>query len=469
MSLASGDLISIRGNQLVSGSGEPLRLRGFCLGGWMCMENFITGFPATESLMRQAVGRAAGTDRAEFFFERLLDQFFGPADAQFLADSGVNAIRIPISYRHFEDDMNPRVLRADGLARLDKAVAASAECGIYSIIDLHAVPGWQNQHWHSDNETHRPLFWRFKDFQDRVIWLWELLADHYKDNPWVAGYNLLNEPADETRAAVGPFYQRLHDAIRAVDRRHLLFVDGNTYATEFDIFSQPWDQTIYTCHDYAQAGLEREGEYPGVTLGRHYDKAIVEAKFLQRSEYARSLGLPLYVGEFGPIYTGNAARDEQLYRLLDDQLAIYRDYEVSWSAWTYKDIGLQGLVFVDPASPYGQAVAPITERKNSLAVDHWGADFDRIADILKPLLDVVLGFEDFDPYPWGAEDWVHTVVPHLLFAQPMVGLYAQIFEGLGEAELAALADSFALANCAVRQPLRDRVLAEAAFDQAGGT
>ena len=26
--------------------------------------------------------------------------------------------------------------------------------GVYSIIDLHALPGSQNQHWHSDNPTH---------------------------------------------------------------------------------------------------------------------------------------------------------------------------------------------------------------------------------------------------------------------------------------------------------------------------
>jgi hypothetical protein len=27
-------------------------------------------------------------------------------------------------------------------------------------------------------------FWIHKDFQDRAIWLWEQLAEHYKGNPW---------------------------------------------------------------------------------------------------------------------------------------------------------------------------------------------------------------------------------------------------------------------------------------------
>ena len=47
--------------------------------------------------------------------------------------------------------------------------------------------------------------------------LWEAIADHYRGNPWVAGYNLLNEPSDESRSVVGPFYRRLVSAIRAVD------------------------------------------------------------------------------------------------------------------------------------------------------------------------------------------------------------------------------------------------------------
>ena len=83
-----------------------------------------------------------------------------------------------------------------------------------------------------------PLLWVHRDFQDRVVNLWEHLADHYRGHPGVAGYNLLNEPADESRAVVGPLYQRLVTAVRAVDPDHILFLDGNTYSTEFDVFEQ---------------------------------------------------------------------------------------------------------------------------------------------------------------------------------------------------------------------------------------
>ncbi len=109
-----------------------------------------------------------------------------------------------------------------------------------------------------------------------------------------------------------------------MDPHHVLFVDGNTYATEFDIFEEQWDNTVYTCHDYVRSGLGRGGPYPGLTDGVYVDRATVEETFLKRSEYARQTGTPLYVGEFGPLYTGDEAVDAQRRQILADQLEIYR-------------------------------------------------------------------------------------------------------------------------------------------------
>ena len=50
---------------------------------------------------------------------------------------------------------------------LDRAIDALARHEIYSIVDLHALPDWQNQHWHSDNPT-RCRVWDHRHFQDRV-------------------------------------------------------------------------------------------------------------------------------------------------------------------------------------------------------------------------------------------------------------------------------------------------------------
>ena len=69
--IASMPTIQTSGSSFLGPDGEPLLLRGVCLGGWLNMENFITGYSANETLMRREVRRAIGDDRAERFFERL--------------------------------------------------------------------------------------------------------------------------------------------------------------------------------------------------------------------------------------------------------------------------------------------------------------------------------------------------------------------------------------------------------------
>ena len=458
--MRDADLTYLRtdGAQMLGVDGEPVRLKGICIGGWLNMENFVTGYAANESLMRAAVLKALGTVRYELFFERFLTSFFGETDAAFLAQTGLNSVRIPLNYRHLEDDANPFNVKEDGFRHLDRAIAACAANGIVSVIDLHALPGSQNQHWHSDNPTHRALFWEHRHFQDRVVNLWEAIADHYKDNVWVGGYNLMNEPADESRAVVGPFYRRLVEAIRAVDPRHALFIDGNTYSTEFDIFDEPWDNTVYTCHDYVAAGLGRGGPYPGRTDGVYIDRAGVEQKFLQRSEYARRTGTPLYVGEFGPIYTGDEVVDAKRRQILADQLEIYRAHDAGWAIWLYKDIGRQALVSSSLASPYRRRFASFVAKKDRLGADQWGSTGEGPREVTQPVQDLIAReFPTFDPYPWGRFDWVRTLLLNITFAQPLVDEYADLFRGLDESELIALADSFAFENCTVREPLREQL------------
>ena len=243
--------LSVRGQELVNAGGRVVTLRGFGLGGWMNMENFITGYPGNEEAQRDAIRAALGDNKYERFFDRFLDAFFGPQDAAFIQSLGLNLLRLPVNYRHFEDDMAPFVIKESGFKYLDRIIELCAAHGIYTIIDLHALTGFQNQHWHSDNPTHIALFWKHKHFQDRVVHLWEVIAKRYKGNPWVAGYNLINEPADPSREVLMPVYRRLYDAIRAIDPNHVLFLEGNRYSLDFDMFGEPWPNVVYTTHDYA--------------------------------------------------------------------------------------------------------------------------------------------------------------------------------------------------------------------------
>jgi aryl-phospho-beta-D-glucosidase BglC (GH1 family) len=423
------------------------------------MENFITGYPGNESMMRAAVKEVLGQERYDLFFERFLTAFFGPEDAQLLADSGLNTVRLAVNYRHLEDDARPFEVLEDGFRHLDRVIDLCGERGIYSVIDLHALPGSQNHHWHSDNPTHIPFFWSHPHFQDRVVHLWEVIADRYKANPWVAGYNPINEPADESRSIVGPFYKRVVSAIRAIDPHHIVFLDGNTYSTEFDIFEEPWENTVYACHDYVAAGLGGGGAYPGLTRDVWHDRNTVEQKFLDRTEYCRKTGTPIWVGEFGPIYTGDPVVDAQRRQILADQLEIYRTYDASWSLWTYKDVGSQGLVTLAPDSPYLARFSEHIAKKRRLAADSWGSDGEGPIEVTRPFQELIAReFPRFDPYPWGRWGWVRTLLLNITVAQPLIGEYAELFRGLDDHELLALADSFAYRNCAVRDTLRQQLM-----------
>jgi aryl-phospho-beta-D-glucosidase BglC (GH1 family) len=459
-------LLRTRGGAFVDESQRPVLLRGVCLGGWLNMENFITGFAANESLMRSTVADVLGRDRASEFFERLLSVFVAADDIGFLAHSGFNLVRIPVNYRHLESDGRPFELIETGFAHLDRVIAQCAQHGSYAIIDLHALPGAQNHHWHSDNPTHVPQFWTQAQFQDRVVHLWQAIAARYRGNPAVAGYNLINEPADESGAIVGPFYRRLGAAIREVDPDHVHFLDGNTYATDFDCFGEPEDNSVYVMHDYVPAGLGRGRGYPGTVDGVRWDRDAVRRKFDERAAYARRTGTPLMVGEFGSIYTGRPDLDEQRLQLLTDQLELYREHDVSWSLWTYKDVGKQGLLTVRPTSPYLERFAPFIAKKDRLAADRWGSDGEGVAEVTRPVQELVAHeFPDFAPYPWGRADWVRNLLLNILLAQPLAYEYADLLRGLDDSELAALADSFAFANCTVRAPLLARLQAGLAAPQ----
>ncbi len=448
--------LRVDGDRLADEAGTTVALTGFGLGGWMNMENFITGYPGNEENIRRVLREAMGSDSYEAFFTEFLEGFFTDADAALLAGIGLNSVRIPVNYRHFEDDAAPFELKEEGFAHLDRVIAVLARNGLYSVIDLHALPGHQNEHWHSDNPTHTADFWVHRHFQDRVVHLWEAFADRYKDRPEVAGYNPINEPSDRTGQVLPAFYQRLERAIRAIDPRHILFLDGNKYSSDFSVFdtADPLPNTVYTAHDYALPGIAGDATgYPGPVRGEHFDRAVLEENFLRRTRFMRETGTPIWIGEFGPVYPHE---DEWRYRLLRDQLDIYREHGASWALWTYKDIGLQGIAHARRDSPYLRHVKPILETKARLGVDAWAGRDTGVRDLLGPIETLLdREFPEYQPWPWGRKQHVALLVRHILLAEPLAQRYGELFRGMAPEQARELASSFRLENCDVRTRLME--------------
>ena len=455
-------ILKVSGTDIVDGNGHKVVLKGAGLGGHLNMENFITGFSGHEHEHRAALLSVLGPQKYRFFFDKFLEYFFTSSDAKFFASLGVNCIRVPFNYRHFEDDMNPGVYKKEGFQLLDRIVSICSEQNLYVILDLHAVPGGQNQDWHSDSGSSKAMFWNFKEFQDRMVNLWVALAKHYKGNAFIAGYNPLNEPADPDHVNLINFYYRVEKAIREVDPDHVLFIDGNTYAMDFSQFpAEPFPNTVYACHDYSMMGFPIGDPY----LGTSAQKKKLRESFERKVAFMRKQKVPIWNGEFGPVYA--SATDDvnfqqtnsQRFALLQEQLSIYQESDISWSIWLYKDIGYQGMVYVSPSSPYMQLIAPFLEKKKALDLDFWGCSDSKVAHIYEPFLaalkEMVPKHLRDKKYPnvWTFERQVERRVRECLLSEYMGWEMAELFSGKTEEELDELAGSFKFENCVLRDEL----------------
>ncbi|SPO00323.1 related to endoglucanase [Cephalotrichum gorgonifer] len=473
-------MLRVDGTRIVNASGETVLLKGTAIGGALNMENFISGFSGHEHEHRAQMASVLGADKAAFFFDRLIHHWFTDADAAYFASLGLNCIRIPFNYRHFIDDMNPGVIKPEGFALLDRCVEICARHNLFVVLDLHAVPGGQNQDWHSDSGISRAMFWDFKDHQDRAIQLWEALAAHYKGNPVVAGYNPLNEPADPHKTASGAdgarlvaWYEKAEKAIRAVDPDHMLFVDGNTYAMDFRAFPErPLPNTVYAIHDYSFFGFPIGEQYEGT----QEQKDKLRAQLLRKIEFMREKGVPVWNGEFGPVYQDERKEgaegvevNKKRFAMLEEQLKLYREYGISWSIWLYKDIGYQGMVYVDPESAYMRLIRPFVEKKQRLGLDFWGVvNKDGVKHLYEPF---AAGLKEMIPeayrntrYPriWTFERQLERVVRECLLSEYVGWEMAELFRGKGEEELEELAGSFAFEKCKMREELNEILRKDAA-------
>jgi len=446
--------LKVKGNHIQNPSGQVVTLHGIGLGGWMNMENFITGFPANENAFRQVVYRALGVEKADFFFDRYLDYFFTEEDAIFIRSLGLNLVRLPFNYRHFEDDMNPAVIREAGLKHLDRVIRICAEHEIYTILDLHAAAGYQNQDWHSDNPSQQAFFWQHKHFQDRAVWLWEMIAARYKDNPWVAGYDPLNEPSDPTGVALDAFYTRVVAAIRKIDPDHIIFLEGNRYSQDFSVFGMPLPNVVYTLHNYAIPGFIDGGDYPGISRSEYFDRTVLRNNLITACQYMLENRIPIWIGEFGPVYTGNLEKDAMRYQILEDQLSFYKELGANWCLWTYKDLGLQGVLCLQPDSKWIQKIQPILEKKAILGVDSWGGLDKNIRHIMEPIEQTFAEFfPNYKPFPFDAKWQINRTVRHILLAEPLIEDFYPLLQGLTFDEIDGLMASFQYKNCSPRHEL----------------
>jgi len=321
--------------QIVSPDGEPVRLRGVNFGGWLMREAYFLHSPnLPEKFFRSDFTKALGEKAWEEWDTAFNNHFIRASDFRQVAQWGFNSIRLPFHHRVIET--KPYHYDRKGVDLLKKAVRQAKTNGLYVILDLHGAPGGQNHDWHSDS-CGRAELWTSKKNQQRVFALWEFLANEFKDESTVAGYDLLNESVIGDVKVLNAFYKTLIKRIRGVDHNHLLFVEPNIWATQVhgleDIFDQP--QTVLSIHSYEPLAVTFNFVpflgYPA----NGYDKAMIRRHHDQYARFAKKHSVPVHVGEFGVNFRKNTCGEVDW---LKDMLQCFREFDFHWNYWTYKAV-----------------------------------------------------------------------------------------------------------------------------------
>ena len=304
---------------IVNENKEKVMLRGVGLGNWMLPEGYMWKFGDEADRPRRIeklVDDLIGPEQADRFWTEYRENYITEADIQRIADLGYNSVRPALNARLFLTETDPPRPVKEGFELLDNLVKWCKASGIYVIIDMHAAPGGQTGQNIDDSADDQPELFMQPKYQDRLVDLWAAIARRYKDEPAVAGYDLLNEPLPERTGAAAkfgrqlePLYQRITRAIRAVDSRHMVILEGDNWANDWSVFTRPFDSNlVYQFHYYC------------------WDSPAKLESIRQYLDFGRRYHVPIWVGETGE-------SDAAIYWGTTD---YFEANNIGWSFWPWK-------------------------------------------------------------------------------------------------------------------------------------
>jgi aryl-phospho-beta-D-glucosidase BglC (GH1 family) len=339
----------------VDQNGTRVDLRGLNLGNWLLLEFWMMSDAITTTNNATVHDQCTleGTLTSRFGHaerERLMDVFrdswMTDRDWDRIAALGFNVVRLPFIYNLIENENAPYTLRPDAWQYLDQAIAKAAQRGIHVILDLHGAVGSQGHEAHSGCSG-RNWYWSGGNgqpasyYQDRTRWLWQQIAQRYRDNNTVAAYGLLNEPwgTDADTLANNLYY--LAQQVRAVDANKIVILHGHN--SGINAFGNP------ASRGFSNMAFEMHF-YPGLFGWRdNDDPTVVHSDWLHCSPQGTSevcawnasitnLQTPFLIGEFQP-WTELSRNGGEITRKTFD---IYSMYGWASTAWSYKTTSQSG-------------------------------------------------------------------------------------------------------------------------------
>lgn len=307
------------GRELKNANDEVVFLKGVNVGGlfiqenWMCPTNMEALERADEVTLRGTLVERFGYERAETLLKAYRDAWWTESDFDNVKNAGLNLIRLPFGYFDIEDE-NGDYTRFE---TIDWFVEECSKREIYLILDLHGAYGSQNANDHSGDISGAMLFEEEENIQ-KTAELWGTIAKRYKENPVIAGFDIINEPEGQegyTTFKHWNAFNVIYKAIREEDPDRIVIMESvwETRNLPSPVLYK-WENVIYSYHNYCW---------------HDYDNAEVQNAFTagKIKDYNATYDVPLFVGEF----TLFSSREAWEYGL--------REYEangVNYCVWTYK-------------------------------------------------------------------------------------------------------------------------------------
>jgi endoglucanase len=336
------------GTRVVDADGRPVVLRGCNLGNWLVIETWMLDLSkeaADQAEIRRIFTERFGADEAQRLLELYRAGYITDRDFDEIAKFHFNLIRLPFEYSILQSDEPPYDLKPDPFHWLDRAVEMAERHGMFVILDLHGAPGRQSKEHHTGQAGVNQLFAHSdagRTFRDRTAKLWRAIAEHYRDRPTIAAYDLLNEPwgdyKTDLRDDLRQLTPRLVDAIRATGDKHIVLLPGMLgHGVTFygDVIKQRgWTNVGFTDH-----------YYPGLfgspkTLESHANLLMRTMPEVQR--FLDQQRAPFLVGEFNVV--SDTVGGSPMMRRYYDEFAR-RGFMATM--WSYKILNPRGGVHPD--------------------------------------------------------------------------------------------------------------------------
>lgn len=327
----SSAYLKVSGRDILDNQDQKILLRGIGLGGWLVPEGYqlhIPGYGSPSDIEKKIQDLIGLTDTQEFYRLYQLN-YVREIDIQKIASWGFNSIRLPFNYRMLSPENQPGVYLEEGFHIIDQLLQWCEKYGLYLILDMHCAPGGQNPDNISDSDGTARL-WTEATNQDRTVAIWRKIAERYAKSEWIGGYDLINEPvlpSGYPNTHLRTLYIRITKAIREVDPDHIVFIEGNWYATDFTALTPPFDvKLVYSFHKY----------------WNETGTASIQSYLQLRSQF----NLPFWLGESG----------ENSNTWFHNCVRLMEENNIGWCWWTHKKIQTTTSPYSSPISPNYQKI-----------------------------------------------------------------------------------------------------------------